>query len=75
MMAVSFFNLTAIIGNTYFGGIMSEIEVQAECYRLIKQNQELSNLLQQAMQKVGAANVQEFFEKLPEVKVNDSVTE
>ena len=54
---------------------MSEIEVQAECYRLIKHNQELTSILQQAMQKVGASNVQEFFDKLPEVKADDSTAE
>lgn len=54
---------------------MSEIEVQAECYRLLKQNQELTSILQQAMQKVGATNVQDFFNKLPEVKADDSTAE
>lgn len=54
---------------------MSEIEVQAECYRLLKQNQELTSILQQAMQKVGANNVQEFFNLLPEVKADDSTAE
>jgi hypothetical protein len=51
---------------------MSEIEVQAECYRLMKANQELTSILQKAMQKLGASNVQEFFDKLPEVKADDS---
>lgn len=53
---------------------MSEIETQAECYRLFKQNQELSRILQTAMQKVGADSIEEFMNKLPEVKADDSST-
>ena len=43
---------------------MTEIEVQAECYRLIKQNQELTSILQQAMGKAKAQNVQELMEAI-----------
>lgn len=54
---------------------MSEVEVQAECYRLIKQNQEMNAIIVQAMQKLGVQSVQDMFTKLDEVLKNDSTAE
>lgn len=50
------------------------IQTQAECYRLYKMNQELTDILQKAMVKVGATNVDEFISALPEKK-DDPITE
>ena len=48
------------------------VQTQAECYRLLKQNQEMMAVIQEVMTRLEASSLEEVFTKLPEKKVNDS---